>query len=249
MFLYTVEGNIGSGKSTFLDILKNELKHVNGIPVVFIEEPVDEWESIQSDDGKSMIELFYADKEKYAFSFQIMAYISRLKCLQQTIEKYPNCILISERSLLADYHVFADMLYHDKLMSTENYLIYTKWFHYFSETSQADGIIYLKTDPILCYQRCISRNRKGEEIPLDYLIGCSEKHDIWIGTELIPTLVLSDNTPNEVELVKKFIQDDMEITNGLYDRMDNKNNSYIILIVAIVWVYVLKIWWMLSSVN
>jgi deoxyadenosine/deoxycytidine kinase len=252
MFLYTVEGNIGSGKSTFLDILKDELKHINGIPVVFVEEPVSQWELIKSDDGKTMIELFYADKEKYAFSFQIMAYISRLKCLQQTIEKYPNCILISERSLLADYHVFAKMLYEDNFMSTENYQIYKNWFDYFSETSEADGIIYLKTEPTVCYERCISRNRKGEEeISLNYLTGCSEKHDEWIDSELIPTLILSDNTKTEVELVKQFICDDMEYTDNLDDRIDDKKNTkYIstILVVFIAIIYTFKFWWMVSNI-
>ena len=65
MFLFTVEGNIGSGKSTFMNVLKEHLKHINGVPVVFVEEPVDEWLTIQSKDGKSMIELFYSNKEKY----------------------------------------------------------------------------------------------------------------------------------------------------------------------------------------
>jgi len=246
MYLFTVEGNIGSGKSTFMTILKENLKHINGTPVVFVEEPVAEWESIQSVDGKTMIELFYNDKAKYAFSFQIMAYISRLACLQTTIREYPDCILISERSLLADYHVFAKMLYEDNLISEENYQIYTKWFTYFSLESQADGIIYLKTEPEVCYQRCISRNRKGEEeIPFEYLKTCSEKHDVWIKEECIPVLPLSNNTKEEVELVKNFIEDEMEYYLQDDDTMDeyvNKNNKIIcsILLAFIVIIYMVK---------
>jgi deoxyadenosine/deoxycytidine kinase len=255
MFLFTVEGNIGSGKSTFLNILKDELKHVNGIPVVFVEEPVSEWESIQSEDGKSMIELFYANKEKYAFSFQIMAYISRLKYLQDTIQRYPNCILISERSLLADYHVFAKMLHQDNLMSYENYQIYTKWFHYFQQTSEADGIIYLKTDHEVCHERCVSRNRKGEEeISLEYLLTCSQMHNDWIDSELTPTLTLSNNTKDEVDLVREFIETEMKYSNeiiGTLEETMNNNNTYIcsILIGFLAFMYMIKFVWMVDNMN
>ena len=258
MFLFTVEGNIGSGKSTFLNVLKDELKHVNGIPVVFVEEPVGEWETIQSEDGKTMIELFYADKEKYAFSFQIMAYISRLKCLQNTIQRYPNCILISERSLLADYHVFAKMLFQDKLMSYENYQIYTKWFHYFQQTSEADGIIYLKTENEVCYQRCISRNRKGEEeISLDYLTSCSRMHDDWIDNELIPTCTLDNNSKKEVELVREFIEtelkyaDELTDINETFEEYLNRNNSYIcsLMVAFLAVMFMLKISWVIDNMQ
>jgi len=258
MFLFTVEGNIGSGKSTFLNILKDELKHVNGIPVVFVEEPVTEWESIQSEDGKTMIELFYGNKEKYAFSFQIMAYISRLKSLQNTIQRYPNCILISERSLLADYHVFAKMLFQDNLMSSENYQIYTKWFDYFQQTSEADGIIYLKTDHEVCFERCVSRNRKGEEISLEYLLTCSQMHNDWIDHEITPTLTLTDNTMNEVELVREFIETEMDYSNNLVDINNvsfeeyvNKNNVYIcsVMIGFMAFMYILKFTWMVDNMN
>jgi deoxyadenosine/deoxycytidine kinase len=257
MYLFTVEGNIGSGKSTFMNLLKENLKHVNGIPVVFVEEPVDEWVSIQSEDGKSMIELFYADKGKYAFSFQIMAYISRLKCLQDTIQKYPDCILISERSLLADYHVFAKMLYEDDLISHENFQIYCKWFHYFSQSCEADGIIYLKTDPEVCYQRCITRNRKGEEeIPLEYLTCCSNKHDEWLNEEFIPILPLINNTTHEVEMVQNFIEDEVDFmksigSDTLVDEYINNQSRYIssLLLGFMVLMYMIKFVWMVENLN
>ena len=87
MHLFSIEGNIGSGKSTFIDNLKNRLKHVYGIPVIYVPEPVEEWESIQSTDGKNMIELFYSDPKQYAFAFQMMAYITRLVYLKKEMKK------------------------------------------------------------------------------------------------------------------------------------------------------------------
>jgi deoxyadenosine/deoxycytidine kinase len=52
----------------------------------FLEEPVDVWSSIQDKNGKNILEKYYADQTKYAFSFQMMAYISRLSLLRKAIK-------------------------------------------------------------------------------------------------------------------------------------------------------------------
>ena len=57
------------------------------------------------------IEKFYKDQQKYAFSFQMMAYISRLALLRRVIRENPNAIIITERSVFTDKEVFAKMLY------------------------------------------------------------------------------------------------------------------------------------------
>lgn len=217
MYLFTIEGNIGSGKSTFLASLKTELKEIYGVPVIYIPEPVKEWEDIQSKDGKNMIELFYEDQSKYAFSFQMMAYITRLHYLRQEIAKYPKCILISERSLIADYHVFAQMLYESGHISLENYQIYKKWFWEFIKDIPVTGIIYLKTTPELCFERCTNRARKGETISLEYLTACYEMHEKWLDDEDTPVRHLTNNTLEEVEIVEMFIKSEIEDCEEEYD--------------------------------
>lgn len=210
MKLFSIEGNIGSGKSTFIAKLKEHLKHVDGIPVVYVPEPVEEWESIKSVDEKNMIELFYANPKQYAFAFQMMAYITRLAYLKREIKKYPDCILISERSLLADYYVFARMLYDSGDIAQEQFEIYNRWFNEFLEDVVMTGIIYLKTDPDVCFERCTSRARKGENtISLEYLTQCSSMHDKWLNNTDINTLELSDNSEEEIEEVEMFIHDEI----------------------------------------
>ena len=45
--IFTVEGNIGSGKSTFVRNLRNwYMKTHPGFEIVFLEEPVKKWKSI-----------------------------------------------------------------------------------------------------------------------------------------------------------------------------------------------------------
>ena len=71
--IYTVEGNIGSGKSTLVKILKKLLpQRISATKFIFLQEPVDIWNTIKDRDGKTIIEKFYSNQEKYSFPFQIM---------------------------------------------------------------------------------------------------------------------------------------------------------------------------------
>ena len=71
--IVSIEGNIGSGKSTLLSNLREHYK--NSSNVVFLKEPVDEWEKITDENGETILKKFYSDQEKYSFSFQMMAYV------------------------------------------------------------------------------------------------------------------------------------------------------------------------------
>ena len=104
------EGNIGSGKSTFVQELKQSKLYPNS-KVCFLLEPVNEWNKI-TDNQETIIEKYYKDQKAYAFQFQMMAYISRLKQIKNAVKaKYD--IIITERSVMSDKNVFAKMLYED----------------------------------------------------------------------------------------------------------------------------------------
>lgn len=180
--IYTIEGNIGSGKSTLLENLKQEFS--SDTSIVFMKEPVDEWEEIKDSAGNTMLQKFYENQEKYSFPFQMMAYISRLKLLKDTVEQNPNAIIISERSLYTDKYVFAKMLYETIKIEDVNYQIYCKWFDTFVKDYPISGIIYVKTDPEICHDRIAKRSRVGESsIPLEYLVSCNKYHDDMLDIE------------------------------------------------------------------
>jgi deoxyadenosine/deoxycytidine kinase len=177
--IVSLEGNIGSGKSTLLAKLQShfEREENGGRKVVFLQEPVKEWDTITDKEGKTILQKFYEDQEKYSFSFQMMAYISRLALLKKTVEENPDAIILCERSLHTDKMVFAKMLYDDSKIEDVNYAIYLKWFDAFVKDYPLDGVIYLKTDPDVCSRRIEKRSRAGEEgIPFDYLDKCSYYH-------------------------------------------------------------------------
>ena len=163
--IVSIEGNIGSGKSTLLSSLREHYKDNSN--VVFLKEPVDEWEKIKDENGETILKKFYADQEKYSFPFQMMAYVSRLKVLRDTLKTIKNdtdnknIVIITERSLYTDKMVFAKMLYDSKKIEHVNYQIYLNWFDTFSDEFPVNKVVYVKTSPDKCYQRIVKRSRTG----------------------------------------------------------------------------------------
>jgi ribonuclease HI/thymidylate kinase len=180
--ILSIEGNIGSGKSTFNNALKAYFENeanCGGLKICFLLEPVDMWNTIKDENNRTMIECYYADQEKYAFAFQMMAYISRLAILREEYKKGYD-IILTERSLFTDQNVFAKMLYDDKKIGEVEYQIYNKWFNEFISEFPMIEFIYIKTDPAVALTRIKKRARVGENIPLEYLQSCNDYHDAWL---------------------------------------------------------------------
>jgi deoxyadenosine/deoxycytidine kinase len=215
--IISIEGNIGSGKSTLLENLKthyqNQKQNID-VDIIFLREPVDDWESIKDVHGVTMLEKFYANQEKYSFPFQMMAYISRLSLLKDALAERSlirKTIIITERSLYTDKYVFAKMLYENGKMEDVNYQIYCKWFHKFATECPLHKIIYVNTDPLICYDRVITRSRTGEEIPMPYLIECHTYHENMMAVDFIrdlPILTLdgSDDIHKEPTILDEWIR-------------------------------------------
>jgi deoxyadenosine/deoxycytidine kinase len=215
--IISIEGNIGSGKSTLLSKLQEEFK--DNTNIVFLKEPVDEWETIRDENGITMLEKFYENQEKYSFPFQMMAFISRLSLLKDSIKKNSGAIFITERSLYTDKMVFAKMLYDIGKIELINYKIYLKWFDTFISECAVNHIIYVKTDPDICFNRIVKRSRTGESnIPLEYLKNCHIYHENMLDKTLADCvcenqLVLNGNIDiyENTECIKEWIEKIKEI--------------------------------------
>ena len=66
---FVVEGNIGAGKSTFLKVINTFLN----AQVVF--EPHEKWQNVA---GENLLDRFYADTQRWAYTFQTYAFITRI---------------------------------------------------------------------------------------------------------------------------------------------------------------------------
>jgi len=198
--IVSIDGNIGSGKTTGKAKLREyimSLKRNNeDNSIIFVDEPTSDWEQIKDENGVSILTNLYTDVKRFAFRFQMMAYITRLRKLRQAL-KTPNVrLIITERCLLTDAHVFAKMLYDSKKIEEDEYDIYMRWFDEFAKEVEPSCFVYFKASTEVCMNRIHKRNRPGESnISFDYLEACNNYHDEWLNFVpskiTIPTLILN----------------------------------------------------------
>jgi deoxyadenosine/deoxycytidine kinase len=207
--IISIEGNIGSGKSTLLNKLRLYIDEIiylkkenKVIKIIYLDEPLDTWELIKDENNITLLEKYYDNQEKYAFSFQLNALFSRIKLLKDAINKekelnikkefikgenyvsskIDKLIIITDRSIFNDKMVFTQMLYDIKKINIIDYQIYLNLFSIFEKEFPLNKIIYVNSSSHICNNRITKRNRIAEvnKISYDYLKLCEYYHENMI---------------------------------------------------------------------
>jgi deoxyadenosine/deoxycytidine kinase len=169
-----LEGNIGAGKTTVGRAVASSGKFG------FIEEPTKVW---QQGYASNMLELFYSDTKRWAFTFQILAFVTRAKTWQEVWQQSDHQKVVLERSIFCDRHVFAKNCFQTGLFSESEYQLYCgMWDFMVSQYCvEPDVILYLRTPAEVCLQRIVDRGRSEETgMPLAYLQQLETLHDEWL---------------------------------------------------------------------
>lgn len=208
--IVSIEGNIGSGKTTGKEKLKEYVtllmrkKKISEDSVIFVDEPTCDWEEVKDENGVPILTNLYVNVKKYAFRFQMMAYITRLLRIREALKTPKVKLIVTERCLLTDAYVFAKMLYDSKDIEHDEYIIYTRWFDAFAKEVEPSCIVYFKASTNTCMNRVKKRSRPGESnISYEYLEKCNRYHDDWLNTPsssniTIPTLTLNADVESHV---------------------------------------------------
>ena len=202
--IYSIEGNIGAGKTTILKILEKSFKDI-----AFVEEPISKWQNIGNE---NLFQKFSENPERWCFSFEFYSMLTKVEALI----KAANCdktIIIIERSLLSN-KIFIDISKKmNKLNEMEYGMLINTWNFYMQNIyPQIKGIIYLKTPVDVCVQRIILRNRNEENsVDKNYLKLLHDKFEEFSNYSTIPTLVLDGNYDLE--------RDSMKISDCIYKFM------------------------------
>jgi deoxyadenosine/deoxycytidine kinase len=207
--IISLDGNIGAGKSTLLAEIRTSIPEIH-----VVDEPVGQWTALKHSSGKNLLELFYEDKKRWAYTFQNCAILTRLKNIKDAVEQLDGTgthIILTERSVLTDKYVFAQMLRDAGDMDPLEWELYDSWFSIFSKQHQVNGIIYLSTSSATSKERIHIRNRQGEDrIQLDYLDALDRQHKQWIESTDIPVLTLSTepgaSLEDNIQQIRKFIE-------------------------------------------
>lgn len=163
-----IDGNIGSGKSTQIQLLDK-------IGFRTRKEPIEQWPLKQ----------FYEDPSRWAFLLQM-----------KILESYctPVEVCIYERCMQSSKDVFWKHLFHSNIVTRAEDSIYKEWYH--RVEWKPDVMIYLRSTPEKCFERIQTRHQTGDsKISLDYL---QKIHSYYEDIHRDYTIDVDDKTPDEI---------------------------------------------------
>jgi len=222
-FTVIVEGNIGSGKSTFLDHYRN----LSDFAV--FQEPVEKWRDL---DGHNLLQLMYTDPSRHSYTFQSFV---QLTMAQLHTAKTNRRIKIMERSLWSARYVFAENLLRSQKMAPSEFEVLKAWFEFLRGCPKevdlsVDLVIYLRTSPEVAYQRLKARARSEEKIvSLEYLQDLHNLHEKWLqqGAEVLGGgKVLVIDADKDIESVPQLYSQHEESIFEEYDKKQSHHHKY-----------------------
>lgn len=201
-----VEGNIGCGKTTFLDFFRKKLAAAGEPNSEVFVEPVDQWRNVE---GENLFHYLYKDPVRYSLAFQTYVQLTMTKLHMRRPK-------LMERSIYSARYCFVENLHQLNYLSRLEYTILDKWFKHlvlageepdkdseYEMLSNPSGldlhlIIYLRCSPQKVMDRIRVRSRAEEkDISFDYIKSLHDLHDEWLMRRCFPVpapvLVLDTN--------------------------------------------------------
>lgn len=156
------DGNIGAGKTTFLELLSSKLNR-NGVSTHFIYEDIR-----KADD---LFVKYTREPEVYSYRFQKWILMDKLEQMRTAaMLAKPGDVVVVDRHLLADYRVFCKNLYASGKLRKRGWTRYKNIFEQQVERDSTllrflipEWTIYIDVDAAVCLDRIKSRGREGEE--------------------------------------------------------------------------------------
>lgn len=220
MVWISIEANIASGKTTFLNLLSQNKYFESEI----LYEPVDQW----TKEGQNILDYFYKDPKRWSLTLQYYAFATRAETY---LKPQNQALRVSERCLETDFKVFATNCYKSELLNTVEWSLYNKTYGILNNTFnwlKPDGYVYLRADPDVCYNRLQKRQRAEESnVPLEYLKSVHDRHEEWLMTDKADNILVLDanndfeHTP---EVLDSFVQKVGEFIKTLETNSNNVKN-------------------------
>lgn len=180
-----VAGNIGAGKTTLTELIA---KHFG-------------WNAqYELVENNPYLNDFYDDMPRWSFNLQIYFLNNRFK---QVIDiKNGKDVVIQDRTIYEDAHIFAPNLHSMGLMSTRDFENYQELFDTMSSMiTPPDLLIYLRASIPQLVSNIQRRGREYEDnIRLDYLKKLNAFYEQWIEDYKLGKLLIID--VNDIDFVQ-----------------------------------------------
>lgn len=166
-----VEGNIGSGKSSFLQYFD---QHED---IFVVPEPVELWQNLR---GHNLLDYMYKDPKRWALTFQTYVQLTMLS-MHSKKSKCP--VKLMERSIWSAKHCFVEHLLNENILESAEYAVLCESFDMLMKLHKLDVdlIVYLQASPETCFQRIKHRGRHEEaNMSLQYLRHLHNLHEDWL---------------------------------------------------------------------
>ena len=162
-----ISGNIGAGKTSLTELLS---KHYG-------------WEAHYEDViDNPYLDDFYNHMERWSFNLQIYFLKSRFEQLLKI--KNLNNVIVQDRTIYEDAHIFAPNLKSMGLMNQRDFKNYQELFELMESQIQGpDLLIYLRSNIPNLVNKIHKRGREYENsISIDYLSRLNERYEAWTST-------------------------------------------------------------------
>jgi len=125
-YTVVVEGNVGAGKSTFVEILSREDARISPVP-----EPVGAWQNV-SGTGVNLLDLMFRDGKRWSGAFQLVSTLSRLGVATDLVNE-TKPVRIMERSIFSERYCFLEFMRQSNQLSKPEYSLMDRWFQFASK--------------------------------------------------------------------------------------------------------------------
>ena len=171
-----VEGNIGSGKSTALEVLARRRPDLT-----VVQEPVEEWEPL--------LAKFYEDRPRWSLALSLKVLLSSSRVPGE------GCVVV-ERSPLSCRHVFSQLLFNEGSLTQEEWELFKEYCDVLGWLP--DLVVYVHTPAEECFARTYVRARKAEEhIEPEYVRRVDFQYETMLRYAEVPVVRVNGLEPPE----------------------------------------------------
>ncbi|XP_047482640.1 deoxynucleoside kinase-like [Penaeus chinensis] len=207
-FTVSIEGNIGSGKSTFL-------QYFSALPgVATYQEPLNLWTNLH---GHNLLGKLYEDPKRWSFLFQSYVQLTRLNI---HLQQCNSPVKLIERSLQNNRYCFVESGHDSGELHGAEYSVLCEYYDLLESNLDIgiDLIVYLRSTPETVHSRMLERGRSEEAgVPLGYLKQVHNYYENWLlehKPRAPPAPVLVIDADKDLEKVKEEYRQKKEVIMG-----------------------------------